>query len=172
MPDDVFRCDAPTAANALQQLFEGRHLGFCKGVIATIVQFDSDGPGVDIVQAAPFPRPSMPGPLRLIDHAGHRPITCYEIMCRNFGFGIAQARNRSFGACHRGIVQDNNARRQTIPARPKIRGRMQPQGLTLSGFAERRRIPATGVAVAIRVKAPPVAFRAAPLKKIDLRQIR
>lgn len=118
MADDPGWSDRPALHDTVHQIFKHRHLRCAEGMRATIVQFYADGAGIYVRLAAPLPCPGMPGAAFLSYHLPERAIRSDQVMGRDFGYGVAEPLKRGLRPIHSSIMQHNQGRRQTVPARP------------------------------------------------------
>ncbi len=124
MPDHPFRRDAPTPQNPLQNSLQPLHLRLRKGLQPIVLQFNSDGVRIHILNHAPTAAPRMPGPFILCHHPPNPPIRRDNIMRRNLKFRCRKPLQRGLGTFHPRIVQNHHIRRPTMVTCIEIRRRV------------------------------------------------
>lgn len=84
--------------------------------MAFVDNFDTDGGGVDIGEAAPMRAPRVPCAHVIVYKLVRPPILLNHIMGADFAGRIAKAFQRGFGALHSRIVQDDHGGLGTVGA--------------------------------------------------------
>src|SRR3546814_16220141 len=80
MPDEVGRRDVVLFFQGIQQYQQAVDLHRRKGFVPIIVQFNSDGNGIQIGYISPFSAATVPCPQVIIQHMGHRTVFADYIM--------------------------------------------------------------------------------------------
>ncbi len=79
--------------------------------MARIDDLDADGGGVDVGLALPGAAPGVPGPALFGHQTQDGAVLIDDVVGRDLGLGVAQARDRRLGRLHAGIVQHQHVRR-------------------------------------------------------------